>query len=364
MRVLQIINSMGTGGAEKLILETLPKYREQGIDMNLLLLNGTEHPFLLEFRNTCDATVDVLSQGSVYNPFRIFKLISFIKGYDLIHVHLFPALYWVALAKLISRSKIPLIFTEHNTTNNRRDHFLLKHIDKIMYRRYSKIITISPEVDHLLKRYLNEKPTKFVLIPNGVNVEKINSTAPSSRSEFSSKSDEKIIIQVSSFTKQKDQKTLIKALSILSHHIKLLLVGIGPLEQECRDLVTEIELEDRVAFLGLRMDVPALLKMADIVVLSTHYEGLSLSSMEALASGTPFVASRAPGLTKVVEGAGILFPIGDYLQLSKEINQLIEDSKRYSKTATLCLERAKKYDQSQMIEHHLNVYNQICLNKN
>ncbi|MAP55563.1 glycosyltransferase [Altibacter sp.] len=363
MRVLQVINSLDTGGAEKLLLETIPKYRNKGITMDLLLLNGAPHPFLQEFRKVCDAKVILLGMGSVYNPCLILKLKRYLKNYDVIHVHLFPALYWVALAKIVTRSQTPLIFTEHNTTNKRRSHFLLKHIDKVIYRKYTKIITIAPEVDRLLKAYLGGLDSKFHLIPNGVDVEKIHRTEPANRNEFTAALSTRILVQVASFTPQKDQKTLIEALRLLKTPVKLLLVGQGPLQTECKDLVKKLKLQEKVQFLGQRMDVPALLKMADIIVLSTHYEGLSLSSMEALASGKPFVASNAPGLGGVVEGAGVLFPTGDAVQLAREIEQLLSDSKHYDRIANLGFERAKHYSQEKMIEKHRNVYNQLCQSK-
>jgi glycosyltransferase involved in cell wall biosynthesis len=138
--------------------------------------------------------------------------------------------------------------------------------------------------------------------------------------------------------------------------VTLLLVGEGPLLNVCKDLVAELKLEDRVQFLGIRMDVIALLKMADIVVLSTHYEGLSLSSIEALASGRPFVASEALGLTQIVKGAGILFPIGDEIKLASTITTLFQSEMLYNEVTEKCLERAKQFSIEKMIEKHMILY--------
>ena len=112
----------------------------------------------------------------------------------------------------------------------------------------------------------------------------------------------------------------------------------------------------RVHFLGIRLDVPKLLKTADIVVLSTHYEGLSLASIEGLASGKPFVASDVPGLSEIVTGAGVLFQSQNEKALAVEINRLIDDNDYKDKIVKQCVNRAKEYDIEIMVEKHLNLY--------
>jgi glycosyltransferase involved in cell wall biosynthesis len=364
MKILHVINSLATGGAEKLVLDSIPNFMAKGIGSDLLLLDGSDHPFLDELRQTPNLAIHSLGKGCVYNPFHVFKISRLLTQYDLIHVHLFPSLYWVVMAKIISLSETTLLFTEHNITNKRRDHFILKRIDKIIYNKYKIIITISQEVDSRLKKYLNIQSTRFVLIQNGVDIEKIKATQSANRDKFVSSKDEKIIIQVSSFTAQKDQKTLIKALTRIEAPIKLLLVGTGKLIEDCKELVSSLKLENRVLFLGIRMDVYALLKMADVVVLSSHYEGLSLSSIEGLASGRPFVASRVPGLTEVVDGAGILFPVGNSKALATKLVELFDNPGYYRATVTRCQERAAQYSIDKMIEKHLILYHQLWKSQN
>jgi glycosyltransferase involved in cell wall biosynthesis len=361
MRILQVINSLGTGGAEKLLLDSIPMYHEKGIQMDLMVLNGTEYPFLKELyaSNTCD--IISLSKGSVYNPLHIFKIIKHLKKYDIVHVHLFPALYWVAFARMFSFSKVKLVYTEHCTTNRRMQNFFLKMLDNFIYSFYHKIICISYEVEIEIKKHVSMHPNAFVLINNGVNVTKIFNETKYNKSELGLNINEndKIIIQVSRFQAQKDQPTLIKSMKYLPDNVKLLLIGEGELKQQNIELAKELQLTDRVHFLGVRMDVSKLLKTADIVVLSTHFEGLSLSSIEGLASGKPFVASEAPGLIEIVNNAGIMFPIGDDVALGNEINKLLEDKDYYDATVKKCLARAKEYDINIMIEKHIDLYESL-----
>ena len=105
-----------------------------------------------------------------------------------------------------------------------------------------------------------------------------------------------------------------------------------------------------------KFDKKELLKTADIVVLSTHYEGLSLASIEGLASGKPFVASDVPGLSEIVTGAGVLFQSQNEKALAVEINRLIDDNDYKDKIVKQCVNRAKEYDIEIMVEKHLNLY--------
>lgn len=358
MRILQVINSLATGGAEKLLLDTVPKYIALGVTMDVLVLNASPQPFLTALEKNKSIHVFNFGNGTVYNPFHAFRLISFIRRYDLLHVHLFPSLYWVAIAKLMTFSRTPLLFTEHNTSNRRRNNPIFKILDRIIYKRYRKIITISLEVDSAVKRHLGYNPKRFEFIQNGVPINEIADATSASHQEFSIPRKKKVLIQVSSFTQQKDQQTLIKAMVHLDNAI-LLLVGEGTLLEGCRTLAAQLNLEDRVRFLGVRMDVPALLKMADVIVLSTHFEGLSLSSIEALASGKPLVASNAPGLAPIVKDAGMLFAIGDEKELAEIVTTLFNSESLYLEVVNKCLARAQQFSIEKMIEKHMDLYKQI-----
>lgn len=307
MKILQVINSLATGGAEKLLLESCTVYHQKGVEVHVLLLNGVSHPFLEELRKNKSCTIHTLGNGSVYNPLIPLKIIPFLRKFDCVHVHLFPTLYWVALAHMLSFSKTKLVYTEHSTSNNRRGNPVFKILDRFFYSRYSNIVCITPQVLENLKKHLKPKSEKqFSVISNGLNMNQIKSAQPYPKSVFFKDENAKIIIQVARFFEPKDHATLIRSLGHLPENYKLLLIGDGILKSGAEALATELNLQDRVRFLGVRTDVLSLLKTADVIVLSSKYEGLSLSSIEGMASGKPFVASNVPGLREMVENAGIL----------------------------------------------------------
>lgn len=355
MKVLQVINSLHIGGAEKLLVDSISLYKVKGIEMELLLLNGTKTPFFCELEKK-GVAIHSLSMGNikmVYNPLHIFRIIPYLKKYDIIHAHLFPTLYWVGLAKVISFSKTKLIFTEHSPYNRRIESKIGRILDKFIYNQYNVIVSITKEVDSILKSHLSFPQNKFRIINNGINLSQFT--------ELNNKiGKSKItIIQVSGFRDGKDQATLIRSLQYLPENVNLLLVGDGINRVKCENLVKELNLSNRIAFLGIRTDITELLQSADIAILSSYYEGLSLSSIECMASGKPFIASDVPGLRDIVRGAGLLFPAGNEKILAEKINSLIVDKDFYDKTAKACLERSKEYDINRMVDQYIDLYKTI-----
>ena len=361
MKVVHILNSLATGGAEKLILDTVPLYNQNGISVDVIVFKNDNYAFheALEASNSCK--IYNFNNDSVYSPSSIFKMIKILKQYDIAHVHLFPAQYFVIMAKLLSFSKIKLVFTEHNTTNRRLENKFFKAVDKWSYTFYNKIVAISTKIEALLRDHTGFSGNRIVVIQNGVAIQNIIDAQPLNRTEINENisATDKVIIQVAGFREQKDQACLIRAVAQLPETCKLLLVGEGVTKVKCQELVTQLQLEHRVFFLGIRTDIPNLLKTADIVVLSSHFEGMSLSSIEGMASGKPFVASDVPGLQEMVEGHGILFEESNDKQLANAITKLLEDTVYYNQVAEACVKHAMKFDIHVMVNNHLELYRKI-----
>ena len=361
MKILHVINSLNTGGAEKLLIESIHLYTEKGIYADLLLLNGTKYPFLRDLELSKCCSIFSLGTHSIYNPINIFKIIPYLKKYDLVHVHLFPAQYWVVIAKLVSFSKIHLIFTEHNTSNRRLQNPIYRTIDKNVYKFYDRIICITKEVKEILIRHSHLPSDQFQIIENGVNLKNLKSSTPIQLFEINSilKATDKILIQVAGFRAQKDQKTLIRAMAILPEYIKLLLVGDGALRKECEALVSDLNLNQRIIFLGIRMDVPRLLKAADIVIMSSFWEGFGLAAVEGMAANKPVIATNVPGLAEVVNDAGVLFDVGNEKDLAEKILDLMNDPTKYKEVAQKCQSRAAEYDIQKMVDGYVEVYLEV-----
>ncbi len=357
MKILHVINSLNYGGAEKLLAETIPKYKSHGIDVDLCILSKIETSFSESLEK--DHNIKILKPKktfSLYNPIHVLSLRKLFNNYLIIHVHLFPSLYWLALASYFKKKNTKLILTEHNTENKRRKLLLLKYIDRIIYKRFDKIIAISQGVHKNLQAHLGNKFNNIITVENGINLESIINAESYKKTDLNLKENLKTIIQVSSFTKQKDQKTLIKAVSLLTTDVEVLLVGDGPLKQEHLDYCKSLNIENKVHFLGYRSDVPRLLKTADICLLSSHYEGFGLSIVEGMTANKPCVGTNVSGLAEVLNNSGVLFETGDFKQLSAIIDKLLNNETYYNRIKQKCFNRSKNYDINIMVQGYVNIY--------
>lgn len=344
MKILQVITSLLIGGAEKLVVDMAPLLQAKGHVVDIFVFDGVVTPFLLQLEDNGVRVIRYNQGASMYDPRNILKLRKLIPQYDIVHTHNTSCQYYVAIAKNLCRcNHVRFVTTEHNTTNRRRDSFVFKHLDQWMYRQYDSIISISDKTTVNLKNFIG---TEFSIktIYNGINLQKfISATALEQDLQLKKDAGDFIISMVAGFREQKDQDTLIKALKYLPEKCKLWLIGDGERRVICEELVQTMNLSDRVVFTGVRTDIPSILKASDVIVMSSHWEGLSLSSIEGMSVGKPFVASDVDGLHEIVDGYGILFPHQNDKALANTIIDLMKKPDYAKKIAEKCFEKACQY---------------------
>lgn len=352
MRILHVITSLATGGAEHLMVDLLPRLRDLGNEVELLVFDGRRTPFYEQLEQKGITIHSLGIGGNVYNPINMFKLTKYISRYDIVHTHNTACQLFAPMAKTLNCSKAKLVTTEHSTNNRRRGKWYLKPIDCWMYAKYDKIICISDATETVLTEYINVKNTKTIY--NGIEIDCfINPIKDiSSQNTF-------LVTMVASLSQAKDQDTLIRAIAELPANYRLRIVGDGARRSALEQLVRDLNVDNRVEFTGIRTDIPELLRESDVNVLSSHWEGLSLSSIEGMASGRPFVASDVDGLQDVVRDAGIVFPHANYKQLAIEIKNLCNNPNYYKLVAEKCQIRAKVFGIDVMAQQYNALYHSL-----
>lgn len=348
MKVLHIISSLEIGGAQRLLSDLLPIQKQQGMDVGLLVNVNVENDFAVRIQ---EAGIKIISleEPNLHSFSNIFRIRKIIKGYDVIHVHLFPSVYWVALASIGLNLK--LVYTEHSTSNRRRQRKALRPIEKFVYRQYDKIISISRQTQDALQQWLQSADGRFVVIDNGIDTKRFSSVQ---RTVIP-----KSLIMVSRFVEAKDQETLIRAMRYVDKEAILYFVGDGEKLEHCKCVAMNAGVGDRVVFLGSRSDVAELIAGSYIGIQSSVWEGFGLTAVELMSAGKPVIASNVDGLRQVVEGAGVLFNKGDAEGLAQAITQLLEDCQHYTNVANACKRRAMRYDISVMAGEYKSVYSTL-----
>ncbi len=363
MKVAQICLSLGKGGAEKLLVDNADEYKMLGVDYEIIQLSSIlEEPSYIQKMNSIHVPVYSLGKGGFFKIKYLFKLIKLIskKRYDVVHVHLFPCFYYIAIIKPFLKNSPKLIFTEHSVKNGRSNLWLFKIMEPFIYRQYDHIIAISKNVESMLSAKLPSLKSKIVLINNGVNTKLFRNAIEYDKFDFKKElgfNDDCILIGMTArFSAPKDFLTIVDSLQYLPSNYCLCLIGDGPLLENIIQHSKKLKLEDRIAFMGFREDVPRLMKTMDINVLSSDFEGLSGVTLEALASGVTFLGSDVPGINDIVPNSTFLFPAGNSEDLASSIENLVNNRLLRAENAQLGLQQSELYDSYIMVEKHMRIY--------
>lgn len=368
MRILQVITSLDMGGAETLVVNLIPRLQDLGHTVNLCIFNGKETPLTQRLKKEAPQTKIYALGSGVYNPLYIFKLVKIMKNYDIVHTHNSSPQLFVAVANLFCSQK--LVSTEHTTSNRKRDWKWYAPLESWMYGQYDHVICISRIAEDKLREYMggvwldktNPQYNQISTINNGVDIKAISNATPDN-DLLALKGKRKAALMVAGFRDAKDQDTVVKALGLLNNSdFEVWFAGVGIRQEIVKQLADTLGVIDRVRFLGLRTDIPNVLRAADIIVMSSHWEGLSLSNVEGMSAHKPFIASDVNGLKEVTKGYGLLFPHEDAKALSEEITHLANDEAYYNEIAERCYKRALEFDISKMVVGYELVYRNVIEN--
>lgn len=355
MKILHIITSLKTGGAEKLMVDLLPLLKQDGYDVSLAIMNPERTPFYHQLEKSGVKIIDMKWKGSYYNPLYIFQFIKLIKNFDIVHAHLATPQLFSAFSSVVC--SVALYATEHSTNNRRRGCWWYRKIDRWVYNRYKVITCVSDGARQNLISHIGNVKAKIITVENGINLTKYMNAVELNGMKDPSKI---VLVMVGSLREQKDQDTIMRALALLPRNtFELWLVGDGDRKKTLEELSRDLGVEQEVKFLGIRFDVPQILRTADLAVMSSHWEGFGLAAVEAMAAGLPVIASNVPGLASVVDGYGLLFKPGDAKDLADKILTLWNNEIERERVVSLCKQRAKIYDIQTMKEKFEEIYTSL-----
>lgn len=362
MKILHVINSLRTGGAERLVVEMLPVMSNAGHDVRLLLLQeNAAAPFERQVRSSGMHVDVVTAVGGLYSPLYVGKLVPYMRGYDVVHVHLFPSQYWAALAHSLSGRKSVLVTTEHNTFNTRARFLLTTWADRLVYGCYDGIVCISQATRDFMHGRVPEN-VALKVVENGIRLPSVaDAVWCLSRKGIVDGvgDDDFMVLQVARFSEQKNQDCLIRALKTLPDNVHAVFAGDGVRLNICKKLADDIGVASRAHFLGQRTDIDDLWTAADIGVMSSHWEGFGLAALEGMARKRPVVGSRVEGLSEVINDDDLLFSPDNDGELAGKISSLMNDEGLYRRKADACYARSQMYSIEKTAADYLAFYAQL-----
>lgn len=175
-------------------------------------------------------------------------------------------------------------------------------IEKLMTSKTDMIVTVNRE-DYKRAQSMNVNRVEYIH-GIGINTDRLrpSETQKDIREELGLDKDDFIVLSVGELNKNKNQKTIIKAISLLQDKkVHYILCGKGDQLENLQKLTKELRLEKQVHFLGYRKDVVDICSQADVFVMPSKREGLPVASLEAMYCGLPLVTSNIRGLVDVME---------------------------------------------------------------
>jgi Glycosyltransferase len=213
------------------------------------------------------------------------------------------------------------------------NHLLFNRSKRLAYEHARGVAAVSQQLKNILVDSYGMPASKIAVIYNGVSTTAPTKTAEQSRKDLGIGLDDTVVTNVARLDPQKGQCHLIPAVKRIATkypRLKVLLVGDGPDKEKTSRLVKEHGLEDVIAIMGFRNDVPDILSCSDIFVLPSLNEGFPFSIVEAMAAGLPVIATDVGGNAEaVIDGeTGRVIPPSDVTALSDAMVELIADAEK------------------------------------
>lgn len=334
-KIIHLIQALDNGGCENMLLRTIPLLT----DLEHIIITLKKRGDLADDFENKNIQVININQNNLLNAGAYKRLLKSINGNkpDLIITYLFHAdAIGRIFIQLFSKYKvIPFL----RTTYNHKKYWAARLFEKLTKYFVKNYLANSESVKNFYTKNIGVKSEKITVIPNGIDVDFYDKIPReiNFRRSLDITDDEIAIICVANLHINKGHKYLLEAFEQLysspcfqggelKKGLKLLLVGNG---EEKEDLLKQIESyqsRNNILFLGKRNDVPRLLKISDIFVLPTLFEGMSNAIMEAMASGLPIIASNIPENRELIENSkdGFLVKVRNSDEIRNSLRNIIE----------------------------------------
>lgn len=350
-KFLVIINNLAFGGAERLAVDQINELTRRGNFVELLLLVPTNQPSFAE-RLTISAD-HIYSLPLNFRQLKNFpSLIRFLaRRRDFVIItHLFLANTLVRLAALFLWPRPRLIVYEHNVYT-REKNWRHRLIDRCLSLITDRIIAVSAEVrDFWLAASL--RPSRVRLVENGIAVTDTQALPEPAitKQAFGLSPTDLLIVSVGNVTPQKGYELILAvAEKLVSKYPTLHFLICGRAEGDYATLLKEQALKrgltDRVHFVGARSDALAIIKAADIFLMPSWWEGLSISLLEALSLGRPVITTDIPSMKPIIKepGVGLVFSPGDQVAAGNLIDDLLAQPAKRALYGNRALEASRQY---------------------
>jgi glycosyltransferase involved in cell wall biosynthesis len=350
VQLLQVIPALSMGGAEKVMVALTRAAREAGHEVAVAAGPG---PLADELESEAFA-LPVVNRQLRRLPAAARALRIAIRTFrpDVVHAH--GPTMGLLTALISARGRDPrALVSMHGVPDEDYNRAALT-----LRLAGLPIVACGPGVSAaLVERGLRLKAT----IVNGIAPPPAPADRRSVELELGVRSGSPLLVSVGRLVDQKNHGLAIEALGLVPE-ASLVIFGEGPLRDALGKQAAALGVENRVVFAGLRTDVRAIVGAADALVMPSVWEGLPLVALEALAAGTPVVATAVRGIQELVtnEENCLLVPPGDAQALAAALTRVLGDHGLRDRLSEAGLVLARSYSEDAMVTPFLELYENLA----
>jgi len=351
MKILYVIPNLNVGGVSRVVTDLATGMLDKGHDITIVTLNKHEKSVYISERIKVIQACIKSKKSLLIGIFKIAKIINSEKP-DIVHSHTVYSHLFVRMASLFCL-KTKYIASEHGTMNETLSGAIGFNLMKKTNFLSDLLTNVSKSSVDSYVKYDVVKNNKMICVYNGVNFNKFE------KKDYIDGLNK--ILYVGRITKEKNLHLLIDILKEVNYTCDI--VGVGDQLDIIKDYVIQSNLNDRVKFLGERLDVPAIMKNYDILFLTSLTEGLPTVLIEAIAAKILVLSTDCGGVKEILEGFDCLVAESnnkiDFLDRfnnlkGQDLNFLVDSL--YSSVES-------KFSQENMIVSWENIYQNFHLNE-
>jgi glycosyltransferase involved in cell wall biosynthesis len=352
--ILHIIYNLGRGGAETLLVTVVKELTDYN---NIIVTLFPQNHFKDELK--CDKYYCLNLKSIFHLPFAAAELKKIIRdnNVDIVHSHLF----WpTILARIGTPKTTPLITTIHTSIASSLEYkkWYIGLIDKITYQFHKNIIvTVSKLALHEYFTLLKLKPYKTYVLYTFVDIKIFNSKKKGKQQDDTFK-----LVTVGALRQSKNYHYLLEAFKLLNNQkFQLDIYGEGPVRTQLETIINDNDLN--VNLKGEVKNIETILSQYDLFVMSSTYEGFSLSVLEAMAMRMPLLLSDIKSFREQCENTAVYFDLDTVKDFTEKLKTLSSDTSLLNKLGEAANERAVN---NFTLERHMQglrkIYSEIVTN--
>jgi len=364
--VLHIIKSLGRGGAEMLLPETLRQHDKQQFQFHYIYFLPWKNQMVSAIEEEGGTVICIPAKNNASILLAVRKIAAYVRKHNiqLIHCHL-P---WAGMAgRLVGRlTGVPVVYTEHNKWE--RYHKATYYLNKLSFSSQQKVIAVSEEVANSIKINYGKPKPSVVVVANGADTNKysrLQTIDNDIRKQYNIPPTATVIGITCVFRAQKRLNTWLEiARALHSKHPDtfFIIVGDGPLRNEVHAKAKELGTESYVFFAGLQAETRPYFTAMDVFMMSSEFEGLPIALLEAMSMNCVPACTEAGGIPEVIKDGvnGILVPVQQPLQLVERLSQLLQQPSRLAQMKQAARETViNSFSMKKMVGELEVIYNDL-----